>query len=199
LSTAAAPPRPLSPYAAELVSRCEAARERARLLVDGISEAEFNWSATRKQWSMAQCFDHLCRIGEALLVPLQRAVERTEARGWTSSQPPRYGFFSRAFIRGTGPLERPPAYSVPTQRLYAPAGSRRLGEMLARFDHLQDELQALARRSDGLDLVRVKVPSPALPLLRLSMGAWLESLVGHQERHLDQAARVRDHLRRTGP
>jgi hypothetical protein len=199
LPNTVSPPRPLSPYMAQLIERSEAARVRARELVDGLGEAEFNWTGSPRSWSMAQCFDHLCRIGEALLTPLQRAADRAQEKGWTSTEPPRYGYFSRAFIRATGPLDRPKARPMPTQRMYTPSGSKRLGEMLARFDHLQDELQALARRTDGLDLVRPKVRSPALPLVRLSLGAWLESLVGHQERHLAQAARVREHLRRTGP
>jgi hypothetical protein len=194
-----APARPLSFHTADLLARIESGRARARELIDGMSEAEFNWSAGRGSWSMAQCFDHLCRIGEALRGPLQEALARTEARGWKSDQPPRYGFFSRAFIRATGPLDRPRVRRVKTQRLYQPAGSQRLGATLARFEHLQDELQALVRRSEGLDLVRVKVRSPAIPLVRVALGAWLESLVGHQERHLAQAARVREELRRTGP
>jgi hypothetical protein len=188
-----------SPRTAGLLARIESCRARARELIDGLSEAEFNWSAGRDSWSMAQCLDHLCRIGEALLEPLQEGLARTEARGWTSDQPPRYGFFSRAFIRATGPLDRPRVRRVRTQGLYRPAGSQRLGATLARFEHLQDELQALVRRSEGLDVVRVKVRSPAIPVVRIALGAWLESLVGHQERHLDQAARVREALRRTGP
>jgi len=197
--TTAAPSRALSPHRADLLARIASERDRARALIGGLSEAEFNWSVGGDSWSMAQCFDHLCRIGEALLGPLQAGIAHTEARGWQSDQPPRYGFFSRAFIRATGPLDRPRVRRVKTQRLYRPAGSRPLGATLARFEHLQDELEALVRRSEGLNLVRVKVRSPAIPLVKVALGAWLESLVGHQERHLDQAARVREKLRRTGP
>jgi hypothetical protein len=41
------------------------------------------------------------------------------------------------------------------------------------------------------ELARVRVPSPALELLRLPVGIWLHALPQHTLRHLAQARRVR--------
>ncbi len=46
-------------------------------------------------------------------------------------------------------------------------------------------------RAEGIDLARVKVRSPVLWLLRLSLGQWFALIAGHQKRHLWQAGQVK--------
>jgi hypothetical protein len=63
-------------------------------------------------------------------------------------------------------------------------------EVLAEFAKLQGELVRLLRRAHGLDLARVKVPSPVTSLLRLSLGQWFHFLAAHERRHLWQAEQI---------
>ena len=56
---------------------------------------------------------------------------------------------------------------------------------------VQARLRAVIEAADGVDLARVRVPSPALALLRLPVGIWLQALPQHTLRHLAQARRVR--------
>ena len=50
----------------------------------------------------------------------------------------------------------------------------------------------LLQRADGFDLARPRFGSPLLSLLRLGPGDALTVLVRHEQRHLQQARRVRD-------
>jgi hypothetical protein len=50
-------------------------------------------------------------------------------------------------------------------------------------------------RADGLDLRRVKVPTPIVRLLKMSLGSTLAQAAAHERRHLAQAWRVREKLR----
>ena len=52
-----------------------------------------------------------------------------------------------------------------------------------------------AAAADGVDLARVRVPSPALALLRLPIGIWFLALPQHALRHLAQGRRVREDAR----
>ncbi len=66
-------------------------------------------------------------------------------------------------------------------------------EVVPRFLALQDSLLECFQKANGLDLTQVKVVSPASPLIRLRLGAYLESTVGHEEYYLLQAQAVRAH------
>jgi len=85
--------------------------------------------------------------------------------------------------------------SVPTSQpdgAGSPVGAcPSLDGLLRDFFLLQDHLQGLMEKADGVDLARIKVTSAASRWLRLSLGLWFALLVGHQERHLAQAERVR--------
>jgi hypothetical protein len=63
------------------------------------------------------------------------------------------------------------------------------------FLTLQDRYMETLQLASGIDLARTKVPSPAMSLLKLSVGQWLASMEGHQRRHLWQA---REALKRVG-
>ncbi|MFP6614832.1 MAG: hypothetical protein VCB26_00380 [Candidatus Hydrogenedentota bacterium] len=60
------------------------------------------------------------------------------------------------------------------------------------FVNLQDDLIDVTRAASGLDLKKIEVSSPAMKILRLSLGVWLGMLPNHQRRHFFQARRVLD-------
>jgi hypothetical protein len=73
-----------------------------------------------------------------------------------------------------------------------PAGAAHsLKDVLPAFVAVRDQLADRVRRSDGLDLKRVKVVSPVTRLLRLPLGAYLRFVITHDRRHLWQARQVR--------
>lgn len=171
----------------------QAAAAEARELAAGLTEAQFNWRPAPGRWSIAECLDHLRVTGEEILAQLEPAIERAWARGRTGSPPFRYGWLGDWFVRSTGPIDpdRRRA-SIPSPRIYRPRPDRSAAEVLPAFVALQDRLEEMLRRANGLDLGRVKARSPVTPLLRISLGQWLASTAGHQVRHLEQARAVRD-------
>jgi len=66
--------------------------------------------------------------------------------------------------------------------------------IVADFMEWQDKLGATIRRADGLDLVRPRGRSPALPLIKWSLGALIAITLAHERRHLWQARQVRNSL-----
>jgi hypothetical protein len=80
-------------------------------------------------------------------------------------------------------------FKVP--RVFEPSSSDlECREVLSTFLYLQDQLIARVEASKGLDLRSVKAASAAFSLLRLPIGAWFESTIAHEQRHLAQARRV---------
>ena len=70
-----------------------------------------------------------------------------------------------------------------------------MDDAVREFLTLQDRYMETLQLASGVDLARTKVASPAMSLLKLSLGQWLNSMEGHQRRHLWQA---REAVRRVG-
>ena len=168
------------------------AKETARALAGGLTDEQFNWRPEPGRWSIAECLDHLNTTGSKLLPGMDAAIERARERERTGSGPFRYGWLSRWFIRANAPLPAD-GKGMKTPKLYKPTADQLVGRVLPAFVELQDQLIERLRAANGLDLARVKVASPVTKLLRISLGAWFAATAAHQERHLEQARRVREH------
>jgi hypothetical protein len=55
------------------------------------------------------------------------------------------------------------------------------------------------RMTAGLDLSRIKLGSPIVPIVRLPLGTWFAFIIAHERRHVWQARQVRQELRFPGP
>jgi hypothetical protein len=67
---------------------------------------------------------------------------------------------------------------------------------VADFDAAQAAIQQQIRAMDGLDITTIRVTSPVNASLRYSTYSALHILAAHERRHLWQAERVRDRLRK---
>jgi hypothetical protein len=191
-ATTVATDQPLVPELQDRDRQFSAAKDTARALTEGLTDAQFNWRPEPGRWSIAECLDHLTATGSKLLPGMDAAIERARARGKAASGPFSYGWFDNWFIRGTGPM---PATSkgMKHPKQYAPKADQPVERALPAFLELQDQLIQRLHAANGLDLARIKISSPILRLLRISLGAWFAATAGHQERHLEQARRVREH------
>jgi hypothetical protein len=132
-----------------------------------------------------------------VLPALDAALARAHDQGVTGAGPFRYGPIGRWFLSAQAPGA---GGRVRTPGRYAPTRSDiDLAVAIERFEAVQAAFSATLEAADGIDLARVRVPSPASALLRFQAGIWLRSLPVHTLRHLAQAQRVRDALGRETP
>jgi hypothetical protein len=151
-----------------------------------------------RSWSIAQCVDHM-ETSLRLYLPGLTAV--LSGRGPKGDGPYTYGRVARGWIRLVGPG----GPKLPSPRSMRPRGPGDEPEgdshpdpdtLLADFKRGNDGLAALIHASVGLDLARIRMRSPVIPLLYLPVGAWFETCVGHSLRHMDQAEQVAARLPR---
>jgi hypothetical protein len=166
----------------------EALKEEAHVLVNSLDEAAFNWRHDPESWSVAECLDHLNTAGTLMLPKLDKALEKGRNKDLVGQPPFNYGWLGRWWISIMQPSSRR-RFKVP--RVFEPSSSDlECREVLSTFLYLQDQLIARVEASKGLDLRSVKAASAAFSLLRLPIGAWFESTIAHEQRHLAQARRV---------
>lgn len=164
-----------------------ALRREAQLLTDGLTDAQRNWSPAPDTWSIAQCLDHLNKVGSLLLPRFEAAIQKARAENLLGHGPFRYGPHERLFVR----LLRPNTpLKIPVPPLYAPDKAP-VTDAAPRFLALQDGLSGVLEAANGLHLAKIKVVSPASSLVRLSLGAWFAGTVVHEQYHLQQAQAVR--------
>ena len=168
-------------------SGLESVQEEVRRLFSPLSDEELNRRPEPDRWSAGECVDHLVVIGNLLVPLMQKAILAGRGNRWLAEGPFRYSWPGRMFVESLQPGAR---LKIKTQHEYRPARMHAREELLRRFDAVQEGLIRSVNDSAGLDLVRIKVPSPARRFIRLSLGIWFASTVAHERRHSAQAARA---------
>ena len=165
-------------------------------LTGSIDTATYNARPSEKAWSAAECVEHLSATAREIIPALDAGVARARENGWLAHGRFEYGRFEKWFARQSGGDELPPKRRFKTPKLYHPPHrTYDMDDAVQEFLALQDRYVETLQLASGVDLARTKVPSPAMSLLKLSLGQWLKSMEGHQRRHLWQA---REALKRVG-
>jgi hypothetical protein len=176
----------------EYVRGFEAVGRDAASLMAGLTDAQLNWRPSDGRWSIAECIAHLTAGGTIYLEPIGDAIERGIERamyGGRDFHPTRWG---RWLI---GQMEPPPRRRMRAPRRIRPQRLETAARLAAEFEAMHRAMIDLIRRATGLDLSRVKLRSPLLPVIRMSLGTCFAFLLAHERRHLWQARQVRQELR----
>lgn len=165
-------------------------------LVEGLDDDQFNWRPGEDEWSAAECIDHLVAIGTLMMRKLDEAIEKAETNGWRSDGPFTYSRIGNWFVKAVGPRDEKNRRKFKAPAVYAPTSNHSISRLEKAFCELQDDFIVRVERANGLDLARVKLPSPITSLLKFSLGQWFALLAGHQKRHFQQALAVKAKIER---
>jgi len=169
----------------------ESIATQAQELVAGLTEAQFNWRPAPSAWSIQECLAHLTMVGQVEANAIEEAVTRAREQGLTGLGPFTYPAWERYILRETEPPVRNP---MEAPKRFVPLPEQPVTGILPTFLHVQQRFQLQIERADGLDLRKVKVPTPIVKLLKMSLGSTLAQAAAHERRHLEQASRVRERL-----
>jgi len=164
-------------------------KDEATALVADVDPTTLKVQPDPDTWSVAQCIDHLNTAGWLLLRSMEKKIQRGRAEGPYGDPPFDYGFVSRWFVRVLKPSS---GWTFDAPSVFEPEAPNTLypNEVVDEFLALQKEFAAHVDATEGLDLRRLRLSSPAIPLLRISLGAWFEATLAHERRHLEQARRI---------
>jgi hypothetical protein len=168
----------------------DAVDQDASSLVATLDDAQFNWQPDKRQWSIAQCLDHLTRANSIYLDAMRAAAAKARMADLVRQGPIDPGFMSRFIIKSMGPEA---AMKFPAPASAAPARSDlRKSEVLAAFLRIQEDVRAFAQACADLDLNRARFANPFARVVRFSVGTGLLVIAAHDRRHLSQAHRIRE-------
>lgn len=174
-----------------LADQADACEQSARVLVEGLTDAQLNWQATPGQtWSIGQCLDHL-RATNVFYVrdflPRVHAARERRARAFDGLAP---GWVGRKFIAS---LEPPPRLRGKAFKAIVPASTVHREDVMAAYVTSHAPYRELLRASADVDVNRITGPNPFLRWISMSVATVLLAIPAHDRRHLWQARQVREH------
>lgn len=149
--------------------------------------ALLNHQPTPTGWSILECLEHLNRYSRYYNPQLALALTKAHPASAAEAEVG-YSWLGRKSVDMMRPGN---AKKQTTLKHMNPHGSRLGQAVLTEFLAHQNELLALLDRAQGADLNRKSVPVEFFKLLKLRLGEALEFVVVHQQRHVQQALRVK--------
>jgi hypothetical protein len=176
-------------FIATIVSEAEKNNATASDLVRGLTEEQLNWKPDAKQWSIAQCLEHLAVTSRQFNGSFEQLIERARLK-WPTTGAVRYrpslvgGWLIKQVVPET-------TRKVPAPKVFRPSASSSIHDALGLFLKQQEEFVSFVRQSEGVDYNRARLRSPVTPLMRYSLADAFVVTIVHGYRHLAQANRVK--------
>jgi hypothetical protein len=170
-----------------LVAELEAVAEEASKVFGGLSAAQLNWKPSAEQWSVGQCFDHLIVTNSTYFPVMERVAAGTFKSDLWARVSPFSGFFGRYILGALDPLK---GRKIKAPRAFLPAESDVDADVIGRFEGNLSEVAARMRATEGVDLRRTVIASPAMALVTYSLFDAYRIFVAHARSHFEQARRV---------
>lgn len=173
-------------WPARINSDLDAADQRAKALVQGLTPLQLNWRPSQAAWSVGQCIEHLRITNEVYLPAMSAALANGPIKPVQDITPGWFGqWFIRTYIEPSSESKqaRAPRKIVPGAQVDA--------SILDLFLASNQAARELVRRASNQDVNRVRFKNPFIPVIHFTVGTGLKIVSRHQHRHLLQAERVR--------
>lgn len=161
----------------------EAVRQRDEVseLLGGMDEAQATRRTDGGRWSAAEHIAHLTLTDRPYFPAIEEPLLKARAAGRLADGPFRGGAIGNWFARI---LEPPPKRRMRTPKKLEPSRDLDRETVAAEFVACRDELIALMRSADGVNLDRAVMRSPFLAILRMPVSSAFEVLLSHGRRHI---------------
>jgi uncharacterized damage-inducible protein DinB len=159
----------------------------AREAFGDLTVEQLNWKASEKNWSVAQCLDHLITINSLYFPIFEKLQGGAPQPTLLEKFSPFSGFFGRFLIKAMSPET---TKKMNTSKKAYPSASEIGGDIVERFvDHNRQLADHIEKLPTDTDLARI-ITSPLAGFVTYSLDDCLTMLVVHERRHMLQARRV---------
>lgn len=148
-----------------------------------------NYKPTPESWSILECLEHLNRYSRYYNPALAKAIANNSDGNYVPSIT--YSWLGKKSLDMVRPQN---GKKHKTVKHMNPANSALGPATIEEFLKHQQELQQLLLRAKSANLNKKAIPVEFFKLLKMRIGETLEFVVIHQERHIQQALRVKQEL-----
>ena len=151
-----------------------------------LSARQLNYRESDKTWSVGQCIHHLITINKSYFEEFNKILDRNYKNSLWKRINPFTQTVGKTMIRTLGP-DKTKTFKTP--RLFEPMKSLINLNILPDFHKNQMELIGYLEKFRDID-GRVIINSPVSTVITLNLEDAVQILVGHEERHINQAMDV---------
>jgi DinB superfamily len=170
-----------------LIDEANAIAEDAEKSFGQLNATQLNWKPSAKQWSVAQCLEHLIRINSAAFPIVEKIVRDGYKPTLQERLPLLPRFFGAMVLKAVSPEGKSKYKAAPH---VLPSNSTIAADIVARFKAHQQELIRHMEMAEKLDLKKIIITSPVASFATYSALDAYKIAVTHERRHLLQAKRV---------
>ena len=170
----------------QITSALTQVADDARVSFGGLTSDQLNWKPSEKDWSVAQCLEHVVKTNHEFDAEFVKLANGTRKNSFWENYSPFSGWAGR-FLAGVVSNDAKKA-KAPTPRIVPPSDIG--GDIVERFVAEIDEVNGIVEACDGVDLEKTVVTSPFLAVFTYKLDDALTVLVEHSKRHVRQAKRV---------
>lgn len=148
--------------------------------------ATLNYKLSPESWSMLECLEHLNRYSRYYLPALAKAIASTtnDNHAHTIS----YSWLGKKSLDMVRPQNMKKHKTVKHMN---PNNSQLTRAVVDEFLNHQKEVLALLSSAKTTDIHKKAIPVEFFKLLKLRIGETFEFVITHQDRHIQQAMRVK--------
>jgi uncharacterized damage-inducible protein DinB len=167
------------------------AKEKVLKYFADISLQQFNWKPSVKEWSMAQCLDHLIISDSAYFADLQKIIERKYTINVWQRLSPFTVLFGQFFKYQ---LDDQVKYKMTTHRTLIPKAIEYSLDFIDLYLKNLDTFLNYISVCREIDIDKIVITSPFIPIITYRLRDVIQFLIQHEHRHINQAIRVKDQL-----
>ena len=172
----------------KLSGQFEVAKKHIEELLKDLTDDNLNQRPAGNSWSVAECIDHLSKIGKDYTGLIEAEINRGRENNIVSNGTYSFTWIGKMFFK---PIEPPVKRKFKAPKIWKPVQEHSIEKTKTEFLSLQDKFIELLKKAKGLNLNKLKVVSPATRLVRFNLIDILNVLAAHQRRHLWQAEQVK--------
>jgi len=171
----------------DMVVEAERQRDEVWALLDSVDDERFAGRPEPDRWSLGEQIAHIPLTDRPYLTAVGAALEDARARDQLSVGPFRGSWLGNWFARS---MEPPVKRRMKTFAKLKPPSDLNREAVRLDFVACREELIESLRAFDNLDVDRVRIRSPFLPLLKLPAYNAFTILLAHARRHIWIAKRT---------
>lgn len=153
----------------------------------GLTENQINWKPSQKSWSIAECVDHLIVTNNLYTKEIEKQFYEKKIIADCSKTEVKHKWLSKFIIKSVDPLNMKKVGTFP---VFMPSSSNYSKDVFKRFFDLQNQLINLIKTSEGLNLNKYVMSSPAAKIIKENFCDVLEIIRLHDRRHFNQTEKL---------
>jgi len=162
--------------------------EHAHNAFGNLRSDQLNWKPAPASWSIAQCFDHLITGNVCYFPIVESLVTGNKKTTFVEKLPILPKIWSKALISSLDPKT---TRKMKAPARFQPASSDLPGSIISDFVSHQDRVVDTMNAAKDLNIDQIIITSPAASFVTYSLLDAFRIIVVHEQRHFQQAERVK--------